>query len=382
MNFSAPHRLRIEKDVIIRIHKSLKGKGVINIAPGTQVIPSDIIGSGSILSGFRIINLANELGVAPGEVNKYLKRPLGQRIYKGELLAYKGDWFLSGKRILVSPTDGILDFLNPKTGELRMTFLPKKSDLPAGVYGIVESVDQNKGLVVIRTQVSIVHGMFGSGRIRDGLLRIISRRDELLGKSFISPKLDEQILVGGALIFKDAISSAISAGISGIITGGVNAKDYKSMAGGRLVFPKKMENDIGISIVICEGFGSIPIGEDIYEILRQYDGRYVSIDGNAGVIYLPSFESSSINKVKNTKLPSISEDNFATNGENPVQIVDLQTRQKVRVIGNSYIGQQGQILAIDKSETKLPSGVKTFLATIETKSRKIKVPVANLEVIL
>lgn len=381
MKFSAPLRMRVEKDVIVRIHRSLKGKGSINAAKNQDVTPSDIIGTAHISSGFRIINLAQILQVAPSEIEKYMKRSIGQRIYKDELLAYRSGWLLGGKKIVISPTDGILDFLNPKTGELRITFLPKKADLPAGVYGIVEFVDQDRGQVVIRTQASIVHGMFGSGRVRDGTLHIISRRDELIGKSFISPHLSEQILAGGSLVFKDAIAAAISAGVSGLITGGINAKDYKGMAGGKLIFPKKMENDIGISIVVCEGFGSIPIGWDIDEILRKYDSKFVSIDGNTGEIYLPSFEASSMTRVRNTKLPPI-QNGLINFNEYSSQIVDLKVGSNVRIIGNSYTGSIGKIIALDQTETVLPSGIKTFMATVDTRHKKIQVPVANTEVIL
>src|SRR5437879_4024609 len=98
-------RPRIQKDAIVRISKNLKGKGKILVSENQQVQPSDIIGSAQISSGFRIINLAKELKVSATEVGKYLKRPLGQRIYKGELLAEK-QGFLTGKIIVVSPTDG------------------------------------------------------------------------------------------------------------------------------------------------------------------------------------------------------------------------------------------------------------------------------------
>jgi len=372
----APSRVRIERDVVTLVHRNLKGKGKIFVSQNQQVSPSDIIGTAQISAGFRSLNLADELKVAPGEVQKYMKRSLGQRIYRGELLASRRSFF-GGKRDVTSPTDGVLDFLNDKTGEVRMSFLPKKADLPAGVYGVVDMVDQEKGQVAIRTEASIVHGMFGSGKLRDGTLHIISRRDGIIGKSYISPKYDGQVLLGGSLVFKEGISSAISATVSAFITGGINAKDYKGMSGGRLIFPKKLDNDIGLSIIVCEGFGSVPIGDDIYDTLSRYDGRYVSVDGNKALIYLPSFESSSLIKIKNTILP---QDDM--NEESRPQILEVRLGLKVRIIGNSYLGGQGQIVALDKIETVLPSGIRTFMATVETKRLKVKVPVANLEIIL
>lgn len=372
-----PLRIRIERDIITRIYRSLTGTGQIKVSVNQEVAPEDIIGSSNSSAGFRVLNLANLLSVPPSETEKYLQRKVGQRIYKDELLAQKKD-FLGRNKIVTSPADGILDYINPKTGELRMSFLPKKEDLPAGVYGIVEVVDEEKGMIIIKTQASLVHGVFGSGKLRDGTLNLIGKKDDFIAKSVISSRYSGKILVGGSLIFKEAISEAISEGVKGIIVGGINAKDYKGMAGGHLSFPKKLDNDIGISIVCTEGFGSIPMGMDIYEILSAYDGKYISIDGNKAVIYLPSFESKSMSKIKNTSLGPITE--ALINHES--EVTEMKIGLNVRVIGNSYSGEQGKIIAIDKSETVLPSGLKGTLITIETRSRKIQVPVANLEVIL
>lgn len=373
-----PQRPRIEKNVIVRINKILAGKGTISVSPNQEVKPSDIIGTSNISSGFRILNLASLLAVNPADVEKYLKRDLGQRIYKGELLAYKPGGIFGGKKTLIAPTDGVLDYLNPKSGEMKMTLLPKKSDLPAGVFGIVESVDKERGKITIVAQASRIYGMFGSGKLRDGTLEVLGKRESLVINSMISPKSEGHILVGGSLIYKDAISESISCGVNGIITGGINAKDYKSMSGGRLIFPKKLENDIGISVVACEGFGSIPIGLDIYNFLSQHHNRFVSIDGNRGLIDLPSFEESSLDRVRSTKLPPVPDD-FSS--EQPSKVMELKPNMFIRVVGNSYVGEQGKIVAIDTSLTLLPSGVSSNLVTIETKRRKIKVPVVNLEVI-
>lgn len=383
-----PKRLRIEKDIISRVKRVLKGKGKLNIASGQEVTPADIIGTSQVSSGFRTINLADALSVSCDAVGKYLKKQIGQRIYKDELLAFKEGGLFRGKKFVVSPTDGVLDYINPETGEIRMTFLPKKVDLPAGVFGIVETVDNERGVVIIKTQVSRIYGMLGSGRIRDGTLLILGGRDKLIGKEDISPKYDGHILVGGSLIFKDAITSAVSSGINGIITGGINAKDYRSMAGGRISFPKKLENDIGISIVVCEGFGSLQIGEDIYQLLLEYNGKFVSMEGNSAVLNLPSFESKSIIRVKSIHLPPIQdvgsspkEDSEIEAKEQMVSVQELKAGSQVRVVGNTYAAEQGRVLSIDKTESVLPSGLKAILVMIETKRRKIKLPVANLELI-
>lgn len=378
MKHFAPMRLRVEKDVVTRVMRILRGKGVLNVRVGQQVSPDEIIGSATISAGFRTLNLSTLLSVSPADVGKLLVRKLGQRIYKGELLALKKGWL--GKKVVTAPTDGVLDFLNNKTGELRITFLPKKVDLPAGVFGVVEAVDAERGQVIIRTLVCRVYGICGSGHPRDGILHILSRKDALIPKSEILPEYEGHILAGGSLIFKDTLSSAISTGVNGIITGGIEARDYRAVAGGRLVFPKKIDNDVGISVVVCEGFGSIPIGGDIFEILQSFEGKFVFLDGNKASISLPSPLSSSLVKIKNTKLPELQKD-LTPDSDRIALISELECGLKVRVVGNAYLGEQGKLLAVNDSLSLLPSGTYDYLATVETTRRKIQVPVANLEII-
>ncbi len=381
MKHLVPSRLRVERDIVTRVVRVLKGKGSLNVRIGQQVAPDELIGSSTIASGFRTLNLSNLLSVPPKEVEKYLTRKLNQRIYKGELLAFKKGWLLSGKRIVISPTDGVLDFINPKTGELKIVFLPKKVDLPAGVFGFVENVDFVRGQVIIRTLVSRVNGIFGSGRIRDGILRVLGKKDSLISKNEIQQKFDGQILVGGSLFFKDAMAASISVGVNAIITGGINAGDYKGIAGGRLTFPRKLDNDIGMGVVVCEGFGSAPLGDDIFGILSEYEGKFVFIDGNKALILLPSFSSASLTKIKNTQLPSLQGNELGGSGNYQMESKEVKIGLKVRVIGSSYLGEQGKVLSIDSTLTLLPSGIKAYMVTVETGRRKLQVPVANLEVI-
>ena len=97
MKHFAPSAVRVEKDVVKRVIRKLKGKGQLNINVGQEVTPADIIGTSTVSAGFRTLNLAGSLGVAGPEAGKYLTRKIGQRIYQGELLAFKKN-LLFGKK--------------------------------------------------------------------------------------------------------------------------------------------------------------------------------------------------------------------------------------------------------------------------------------------
>lgn len=373
-------RVRIEPDVITKIVRTLPGKGKINVSVGQEVTPEEVIGTATVASGFRIMNIASQLGVAPSSIEGYLQKKAGQIIYRGELLALKKGGFLKGEKIITAPTDGLIDFINPVSGEVKLNFLPKKIDLPAAVFGIVEFVDHGHGKVLIKTRLSKLYGVFGTGRSREGLLHVAQIGRDLIDSASVSSKDAEHILVVKGLVYKDAISAAISCGVSGVITGGINSADYKGMAGSRISFPKRFDNDIGISIIATEGFGSVPVGADFIDMLNRFDQKFVFIDGNQSVISLPEFKSDCMLKIRRTHLPPTLGVELHQVQSEPFE-GDLSIGMKVRVIGVTFLGEQGKIVQIDKLQTKLPSGIVRQLATIETRSRKIQVPVTNLEII-
>lgn len=378
MQYLAPVRNRIEKDVISIVTRNFPGVGKIFVQVGQEVSSSDIIAQSEIPSGFRIINISKLLSIPPSDLKKYLAKSVGQRIYKGELLAFKKGWLFGGKKMIISPTDGIIDFINEKSGEIKLVFLPRRMDLPSGVYGVVEEVDNLRNFIKIRTQVSKVYGLFGTGRTRNGMLRLLGTRDSLITRNEIKDEGGGQVFLGGSLIYKEAVSAAISSDIEGFIVGGINAKDYRSINGGNLHFPRRMDNDVGLSLIICEGFGSLPIGEDLYSFLAMFDGRFVFIDGNNGLISLPSFDSNSMIKVRATR---VSENTQAHGPMDYLQLGELKVGMMVRVTGNFMPSAQGKLISIDALESVLPSGIKAYMATIETKYIKIKVPVNNLEIL-
>ena len=378
MNLLTTKRLRVEKDVIVRIQRLLRGNGKILVSEGREVSPEDIIGSSTLFSGFRTMNLSNLLKVKPSDVAKYIRRGVGQRIYKDELLAFKKGRFFTADKVITSPTDGILDFINNLTGEVRISLLPKKIELAAGVYGVVEKVDEKVGLCLIRAQVTKIYGVFGIGRNRDGTLMMVTKRDGVISKVMISEKFDDYILAGGSLSSKDTLHAAISAGVNGMIIGGINATDYKEVLGGHISFQRRLDEDMGLSLVICEGFGQIGLAEDIYDILKEYDGNFISVDGNASTISLPSYSSSSMIRVRKTELAENRQD---TSSETKFDVLEINEGVKVRIIGSSFTGEQGKVIALDKTESLIPSQMRSYLVTVETKRRKIQVPYQNLEII-
>lgn len=380
MKISATLRERIRQSGALRIRRKLHGPGSITVSVGQVVEPEDVLGRYELSGGFTKINIAKLLKVSPKDGEKFLQRKMGEKIFKGELLGYKKTLF--SKKVLLAPTDAVLEHYDAVSGELNLKYLPKKLQLTSGVYGIVEQKNPDNE-IIIKTQATEVFGLYGSGKQREGVLSLYNDKANLVKKNLITRDLKGRILVTGALIYKDAIRSAINFGIAGIVTGGMNGVDFISMVGsidqlsGNESYAK-VGTDVGISIVGTEGFGPIPLGDDIYNLLSRYEGKYVFINGNIAKLIVPSSDPDTVIRIKSIELPPILKD-----PQRPpeTRVKELELGNTVRIVWPPYAGVQGKLIAIDKMPTQLPSGVLTYLLTVETIVRKIKVPYPNVEII-
>ena len=368
-------RQRIVFNRPIHIKRQLLGVGEISVSVGAEVVPEEVLGRSNLSRGFSTIRLARDLGVSPLEALKYLTKPLGSTIFKGELLAAKKG--LVFKKEILSPTDGEIMSYDQKNGELRLRFLSKQVPLTSGVYGIVDAVDKTAGIVLIKTLATIVNGVFGFGFERSGVLDFVGGQTAPIRAPQISSAMYQHIVVGGALMSLDALKRAAGIGLEGIITGGLNMGDYKAMVGS-LKEDSRLNEDVGMTIVATEGFGPTPIGDDIYKALKEYQGRYVFINGASRHIVLPSGKKDSLVSLRRVSLP-------VQNGTvEPAELSlgELAVGSKVRIVWPPLFGSLGEVVAIDSSPTLLPSGISTVLVTVSTPSRKVKVPFPNLELVV
>lgn len=369
-------RVRIFEDIIY-IKRRLGGSNLsIAVKIGQEVAPDDMLGSSETSAGFVTVNLADKLGEKPKTAVSFLKRKLSDSIFEGELLAEKVGYLGVGNKLLVSPGDGVLDFYDTTSGILRIKLIPKKQKLISGVYGVVDNINASSGEILIRTSAKIIFGLFGSGMERSGILKVLGSREILVSSSQIGDRLASHIIVGGGVVFLDALQKAVHLKVNGIITGGMNAADFKAMKGGKLDFShQNMISDIGVGVMVTEGFGTIPIGEDLFEVMKNHNGKFCILNGNLGQLILPTQDIGSMISIRRTKIP----DSKLRKSE--VVSTSLRIGVKVRIIYSLNLGVQGMIINIDKVPTLLPSGVSTIMTTLKVGLKSLRVPYNNLEVI-
>ncbi len=376
MNLMANARIRIRQNAVTRVKRTATGKGQITVAVGQEVSPDDSLGKFKLQSGFRMIDVAVQLSVSPKEAKGLLQRKIGQKIFRGELLAFKKGSLFSGDKVITSPSDATLNFFDDKTGELRLELDAKEVSLLAGVYGIIEKVDPLRGDVVIKTQATEICGILGTGKVREGVLKVLGGPGLLVDQKMIPDNLSGDIVVAGGLVYGDAIFKAMRIGMHGLITGGINASDYRSITGS--IYKKNLQTDIGLSLMVTEGFGVVPIGNDVFEAATEHDGKFAILDGGAAKLILPSFDGTSIINLRKVALPKLGLEELKPE----LQAQQLEIGQKVRVIGTEYLGQQGKIVSINSQVDALPSKIRTYMVTVEAKNGKFKIPYTNLEIIV
>lgn len=370
----ANHRIRVNLRICRLVKRTLKGPGTILASKNTEVSPHDVLGRYKLTAGFTRVNIAQELSVRPEEVKRYLKKEVGRTVFKGELLALKKGLF--GSSQIIAPTDSIFESLNDKTGEVSLRLIPKDVSLTSGVFGVVQDIDAVRGEVSIKCMSTEVYGIFGTGSEKEGFINVISGPGDLVNASQITAAHRGQILVAGSLVMEETIKKALTCNVNGIICGGLNMDDYISMAIS-LVPSKRVGTEIGISLIATEGFGLLPIGEDFQEIFRSHNNKFAIVNGNLGMILLPSNDPDSILGCRKVSLP----DNQALGARPELGISEIKIGLKVRLVWPPFMGTQGVVSRIDETPTTLDSGISTYMLTIETKTRKMRVPYSNVEII-
>lgn len=363
-------RPRILQHKVSHIIRPLSGAGTILVASGQEVKPTDTIGKFELPSGFFTINLAQKLSLSPGDALKALAKPIGSRIYQGELLATHAS--LLSKTDITSPTDGIIQSLDHQTGELRLKFFPKMVNLVSGVYGIVDRIDSETGQIWIKTLATQILGLAGVGKPRLGLLKSLSAPSDILTIALKS-EYSQHILVCGAKLETSLISQAIRVGASGLLAGGIDWRDFNPLI--NIVEEKaSMISDPGVGIMAFEGFGPIAIPDDINALLIANQEKFVYLDGHQKILFIPESSTDDNQTIRKTILP-------IQNNPDPQALHQIANGQRVRLVWPSTLGVTGKVVDIDQTPTMLESGIPSYLLTIETASRKIRVPFQNIEII-
>ncbi len=367
--------LKVTEGMTIQKERRLPLEGEVLVEAGAAVQAEDVVAKADLPGNVQLLNVANLLSVPAEEITEYMLKPVGEPIAKNEILATTKGLFGLFKSQARSPIDGTIEAVSDVTGQVILREPPVPVEVKAYTDGTVTEIAPNEG-VTVETYGTYIQGIFGVGGETIGNLTVAvsSPSDELTAERIL-PEHRDHILVGGSLVTTNAIQKAIQQGVKGIIAGGIDDSDLRELLGYELGVAITGSEEIGVTLVITEGFGSIAMAEQTFTLLKAREGMKTSINGatqiRAGVvrpeILIPLAPETS-------KTASDAEDDTAEGL--------LEIGSSVRIIREPYFGKLGRVAELPVELQNLETEAQVRVLRVELENgEQTTLPRANVEAI-
>ena len=178
--------------------------------------------------------------------------------------------------------------------------------------------------------------------------------------------------MGGAYVSYDAVMRARDIGAAAIVVGGFDDHDLRQLLKRDLGVAITGSEDLGITLVLTEGFGHIGMARRTWDLLSKHRGDVASVSGatqiRAGVMRPEIIVPQSGSFLG-------SDDGRAASG--------LQVGALLRVIRQPYFGRIGRAVELPPELRPLDSEAMVRVLTVEfiDDGNRVTVPRANVELI-
>ncbi len=363
--------LKVTEGMTIEKERRLPLEGEVLVEAGATVKAEDIVAKADLPGNVQLLNVANLLSVPPEEIAEYMLKPVGETVSEDEIIATTKGLFGLFKSQARSPIDGTIESISDVTGQVILREPPIPVELKAYTDGTVTETIPNEG-VTVETYGTYIQGIFGVGGETVGNLVIVANSpNEELTAEQVLPEHKQNILVGGALVKTDAIQKAIQLGVHGIIAGGIDDADLRQLLGYELGVAITGSEELGPTLVITEGFGSIAMAERTFALLKQREGMKTSINGatqiRAGVVR-PEILIPLVTETENTDI------------DTPAGMLEIGS--PVRVIREPHFGKLGHVTELPIELQKLETEAEVRVLQVEFEDgERTNLPRANVEAI-
>ena len=366
--------LKVTEGMTIQKERRLPLQGEVLVEAGAAVQAEDVVAKADLPGNVQLLNVANLLSVPAEEITEYMLKPVGETIAKDEIIATTKGLFGLFKSQARSPIDGTIEAVSDVTGQVILREPPIPVEVKAYTDGTVTEISPNEG-VTVETYGTYIQGIFGVGGETIGNLTVaVASPSDGLTAEQILPEHRDYILVGGSLVTTGAIQKAIQQGVKGIIAGGIDDADLRELLGYELGVAITGSEEIGITLVITEGFGSVAMAEQTFDLLKTREGMKTSINGatqiRAGVVR------------PEIVIPLVSDAaEIGAEKDGSVEGV-LEVGSSVRIIREPYFGKLGRVteLPVDLQNLETEAQVRVLRVELEDGEQTL-LPRANVETI-
>jgi hypothetical protein len=366
--------LRVTALAALRKERILPLQGEVVVRVGDRVTAEQVVARTELPGNVHSVNVANVLSVLPEEVpSKMVKKP-GEKVVKDDVIARNSTLFGLFKSAVKSPVTGSIESVSEVTGQVLLREPPIPVEVDAYVDGVVVEVREREG-VVVETHGTFVQGIFGIGGEAFGTIHVVaSSPEEVLDASSIEKGHEGKVLVGGSIVTSAALAKAVTTGVRGIVVGGIDDATIKDFLGYDIGVAITGTEEKGVTVVVTEGFGKIPMAAATFELLKRREGKKASINGatqiRAGVI-------------RPEVVVPLAGERAAGGPAAAVVAGGLAPGTRVRVIREPHFGSLGTVVGLPAPLAKLPSEAMVRILEVElTESRaRHTLPRANVEII-
>ncbi|TKS63398.1 MAG: hypothetical protein EWM73_01485 [Nitrospira sp.] len=365
--------LTVTEQAVIRRRRMLSLPGSVLVTTGATVRANQAVARAELPGKVYPMNLANQLGVAPDEINEYLIKKAGDPVQKDEILAENKPLMKWFKTEILSPITGAVESVSTITGQVLLREPPRVLELLGYVDGRIVEVIPQQG-VVVETNCSLVQGIFGIGGETWGEIVIaVTSPDEALSPRHLTADMQGKVVVGGSFISSDALARAKEVGVAGVVIGGIHDKDLRALLGYDLGVAITGTEQVGFTLILTEGFGTIPMADKTFRLLSAHAGQPASISGatqiRAGVIRPEIIIPHRAGSVTGTS---------ATLPERG----GIQIGDQVRIIRDPLFGKIGEVANLPSELQKIPTESEVRVLEVRfADSSTAMIPRANIELI-
>jgi hypothetical protein len=365
--------LTVTEQTVIRRRRQLPLPGTVLVQIGDQVQADQSVAKAELPGKVYPLNLANQLSIAPDEIKEYLVKKEGEPIRKDEILAENKPLIKWFKTEIRSPITGTVESVSTVTGQVLLREPPRILDVLAYVDGSIVEVQSKQG-VTVETTCTLIQGIFGIGGETWGTLIVAAKSpDDVLTPNQLTADMKSKIVVGGSFLPAETLVKAKTLGIAGLVVGGIHDKDLRALLGYDLGVAITGTEQVGFTLILTEGFGTIPMAQKTFGLLSAHVGEKASISGatqiRAGVIR-----------------PEIIIPKQAGVGsgvrEAASQREGLRIGDPVRIIRDPLFGKIGQVSSLPSDLQRIPTESEVRVLEVRFPDGQVAViPRTNIEVI-
>lgn len=361
--------LKVKQQMTVRKTRQLPIDGDVLVNIGDTVNFNTIVSRGSVHGDPVSIDASTILGVEDEDLPLYIVKKIGDQIKKDEVVAQYIAYFGLVKNFVRSPIDGTFESVSDVTGNIVLRANPVAVEIDAYIPGKVVELLPRRG-AVIETCAAYINGIFGIGGERHGKITIAADSpDKILTPDIIASANKTDIVVGGSFAPTETIRKAIEVGVRGIVVGGVDQRDLVDILGQELGVAITGQEEIGVTLIITEGFGKMTMSQRTFNLLKEFNGYNASINGatqiRAGVLR-----------------PEIIIPQEPVHVEEETSDKGLVPGTPVRIIRAPFFGKIGTIVSLPPELQEVQTRSKVRVAIVEIdKGERVMVPRANVEII-